>query len=518
MSIAAGEERSERVMSARAKTKNRRIGRSVPGPTSSVVIVGAGLGGLSAALHLAGAGRHVTVVERAAEPGGRAGIIRDHGYRFDTGPTVLTMPELIAEALAAVGENLTDRLTLHRLDPAYRARFADGTSLDVRADVDATAEGIRTLCGPREAAGFERFVAHLRRLYAVEMPHFIERNLDSPAQLFGSPLVRLALLGGFRRLDRQIARFFTDDRLRRLFSFQAMYAGLAPAQALAIYAVISYMDCVAGVYFPDGGMHAVPEALAAAAAAHGVTLRHNTAVTRVEVAGGRAHAVITADGERIPADVVVINADLPGAARELLPPGYAPRRTRRMRYAPSAVVLHAGSPARYPDAAHHTIHFGRAWDETFAEVVERAELMTDPSFLLTTPTRTDPALAPADRQTYYALFPAPNLARATIDWTARADSYRDHMIDTIESRGYPGFRAGIECSHLHTPADWAAQGLAAGTPFGAAHTFAQTGPFRPPTLDRGIENLVYTGTNTQPGVGVPMVLVSGRLAAARITG
>lgn len=492
--------------------------RTVPGPTSSVVIVGAGLGGLSAALHLAAAGRNVTVVERAAVPGGRAGIIHDHGYLFDTGPTVLTMPELVAEPLAAVGERLEDWIRLHRLDPAYRARFADGSTLDVRSDAAAMSDEIRTVCGPHEAAAYERFVRYLQHLYALEMPHFIERNLDSATQLVGLPLARLALAGGFRRLDRKIAQFFKDERLRRLFSFQAMYAGLAPSQALAIYAVISYMDCVAGVYFPEGGVHAVPKALAGAAATHGVRFRYNTAVTRIEVSGGRARAVITSDEDRIPADAVVVNADLPTAARDLLPPGYAPRRLRRMRYAPSAVVLHAGSSARYPDSTHHAIHFGRAWAETFAEVVDRAELMTDPSFLLTTPTHTDPSLAPPDRQTYYALFPAPNLARPTIDWTARAPSYRDHMIDTIEARGYPGFRDGIECAYLSTPADWAAQGIAAGAPFGAAHTFAQTGPFRPATLDRGIENLVYAGTNTQPGVGVPMVLVSGRLAAQRITG
>jgi phytoene desaturase len=144
--------------------------------------------------------------------------------------------------------------------------------------------------------------------------------------------------------------------------------------------------------------------------------------------------------------------------------------------------------------------------------------MSDPSFLLTTPTFTDPSLAPADRHTYCALFPVPNLVRRTIDWDTVADRYREHILDTLESRGYKGFRDGIECSYFVTPSDWLAQGLAAGAPFAASHRFTQTGPFRPPTLDRTIENLVYAGSNTQPGVGVPMVLVSGRLAAQRVTG
>lgn len=493
--------------------------RTVTGPTDSVVVVGAGLGGLSAALHLAGAGRHVTVVEREAVPGGRAGLIRDHGYHFDTGPTVLTMPELLEAPLNAVGENLSGWLTLHRLDPAYRARFADGSTLDVRADVDEMAEGIAAVCGSRDADGYRRFVDYLRRLYAVEMPHFIDRNLDSPLQLAGPPALRLLAMGAFGRLGNKVADYVQDARLRRLFSFQAMYAGLAPAKALAIYCVITYMDCVRGVYFPEGGMHAVPRALAGAAARHGVEFRYGTTVARVELNGGRATGVITTDGERIPADVVVVNADLPTAYGELLPPGYTPRRVKRLRYSPSAVVLHVGSPHAWDHAGHHTIDFGTEWDRTFGQIIDRGETMSDPSFLLTTPTRTDPSLAPANRHTHYVLFPAPNLQHARpIDWDRERSRYRDHIVETLEKRGYTGFGDDIESEHLVTPHEWAAQGLAAGAPFAAAHRFGQTGPFRSPTLDRTIGNLVFAGSNTQPGVGVPMVLVSGRLAAQRITG
>jgi len=271
-------------------------------------------------------------------------------------------------------------------------------------------------------------------------------------------------------------------------------------------------------------MHAVPRALAGAAAAHGVRFRYNTTVTRVDVAGGRATGVITAAGERIPADVVVVNADLPTAYRELLPPGYTPWRVKRLRYSPSAVVLHTGAPVARAagwDALHHTIDFGRAWDSTFRELRE-GSVMTDPSFLLTTPTITDSSLAPSDRHIHYTLFPAPNLAhragRRRPRWEEDRSRYRDHMVATLEARGYTGFGSDIEVEHLVTPAEWRAQGLAAGAPFGAAHTFAQTGPFRMPTLDPHVENLVFAGSNTQPGVGVPMVLISGRLAAARITG
>jgi phytoene desaturase len=189
-----------------------------------------------------------------------------------------------------------------------------------------------------------------------------------------------------------------------------------------------------------------------------------------------------------------------------------------LRYSPSAVVLHVGSATGYDDMAHHTIEFGTRWEQTFAEVIDKGRLMSDPSFLLTCPTTTDPSLAPPNRHGYYALFPAPNVSRRGIDWSQRRDKYRERILDTIEERGYEQFRDGIECLHMVTPDDWRAQGIAAGAPFAAAHSFRQTGPFRPPTLDRQVENLVFAGSNTQPGVGVPMVLVSGRLAAQRVTG
>jgi phytoene desaturase len=252
-----------------------------------------------------------------------------------------------------------------------------------------------------------------------------------------------------------------------------------------------------------------------------VTIRFNTTVASIEVQGGRARAVHTSAGERIPADVVVVNADLPTAYRSLLPPGYTPRRVRKLRYSPSAVVLHAGSRAEYEHAAHHTVTFGSAWESTFEQVIDRGELMSDPSFLVTQPTLTDPSLAPPGKHAYFALFPTPNLdapRRNASSWDDGGAAYRDEIVATLEERGYPGFGAAIECEHLVTPADWHAQGLASGAPFAAAHTFGQTGPFRPSTLDRRVENLVFCGSNTQPGVGVPMVLVSGRLAAARVTG
>jgi phytoene desaturase len=495
----------------------RTVLRTVPGSSGRVVVIGAGLGGLAATLRLVGAGRQVTVLERAAVPGGRAGLLESAGYRFDTGPAVLTMPELIEQAFSWVGERLADRLELLPLSPAYRASFADGSAIDVYADPDRMEQQIAETISARDAAGYRQLVGFLRRLYLLEHRHFIDRNLDSPLQLLGTAGLRLLAMGGLRRLAPKVGEYLADERLRRIFSFQAMYAGLAPQDALAIYAVIAYMDTVAGVYFPRGGMHALPRAMAAAASAHGAEFRYGVEANRIEVAGGRAIAVHAGDGERIPADVVVVNADLPTAYRRLLDPGRAPRRLDRLRYSPSCVLLHAGSRRRYSQLAHHTIFFGRAWRSTFREIIDDGRLMSDPSFLVSNPSGTDPTLAPAGRHCYYVLFPAPN-ARAAVDWPAITDAYRQEMHARLHARGLTDFADSLDVEVTVTPADWERQGLAAGTPFAAAHTFAQSGPFRFPTLDRRIENLVFCGSNTQPGVGVPMVLLSGKLAAERILG
>ena len=494
-----------------------RTPRTVTGPTDHVVVVGAGLAGLSAAMRLAGAGRSVTVLEREARPGGRAGqweaTTADGTYRVDTGPTVLTMPDLIADAFDSLGEEMSDWLTLHPVAPLYRSFYPDGSVLDVHADVDEMAEEIRTVIGPEEAAGYRRYVDFVSQLYRYEMTDFIDRNIDSPLDLLTPNLAKLVAIGGFRKLAPKVREYLKDPRTERVFSFQAMYAGLSPYDALAIYAVIAYMDSVAGVYFPEGGMHAVPEAMARAAVAHGVDIRYSTTVTKVETQGDRAVAVHTDTGERIPADVVVLNPDLPVAYRDLL--GRSPWPVRRLDYSPSCFLLLAGSSASYSKIAHHNIHFGRSWKGVFDELIDQRRLMSDPSLLVTNPTHSDPSLAPNGKEVYYVLFPTPNMD-APIDWVKETPRYREEVIRTLEERGYRGFGDAIEVESITTPLEWQERGMERGAPFASAHSFTQTGPFRPGNLWG--ENVVFTGSGTQPGVGVPMVLISGRLAAERVTG
>ena len=489
--------------------------KQIKGPSDHVVVVGAGYAGLSAALRLAGAGRKVTIIERESVPGGRSGLLKRDGYSFDTGPTVLTMPSLINDAFNCVGEELKDWVELMPLKPLYRAFYDDGSQIDVHANTEEMEAEISRTVSSAEAAGYRKYVDFVTKLYKYEMNDFIDRNIDSPLNLLTPNLARLVALGGFRKLQPKVNQYLKDPRLQKVYSFQAMYAGVSPQQALAIYAVIAYMDSVNGVFFPKGGMHAVPVALAAAAQKHGVEIKYSTSVTKIDFENGRAKAVITDKGERIACDAVVLNPDLPVAWRDLL--GQTPRSVKRLRYSPSCVTMLIGSSKKYDHIAHHNIHFGKSWDGVFDELINKKQLMSDPSVLVTVPTHDDPDLAPPGKQSYYVLYPTPNLT-ADIDWRKESKPYRDQMIRTLEERGYDGFGDAIEVEHLTTPLEWEAMGMEAGAPFASAHTFFQTGPFRPSNLAKGFENVVFTGSGTQPGVGVPMVLISGRLAAERIVG
>jgi phytoene desaturase len=488
--------------------------RTVGGSSDHVVVVGAGLAGLAAALHLAGRGRAVTVVERGDVPGGRVGRLDIDGYRIDTGPTVLTMPDVIDETFAAVGETTADRLELAPVDPAYRALFADGSALDVHSDRDAMAAEIERLAGPSEAQGYLRLRDWLARLYAVEFDGFIASNFDSPLSMLTPQLARLAALGGFGRWDRVVKRFISDPRLHRIFTFQALYAGVPPQRALAVYAVIAYMDTIAGVYFPRGGMRALPDALAAAASDAGVQFRYGATVSGLDRRNDRIRAVDTDQGERIHADAVVLTTELPDTYRLL---GRTPRRLLPLRPSPSAVVAHVGCRSPGRQLPHHHILFGDAWEQTFTDIIDDGVVMRDPSLLVTRPTAGDATLAPDGRDLLYVLAPAPNLLRGRVDWATTGGSYAEGMLAAVADR-LPELGDDAQLLHVVNPEDWAKQGMAAGTPFALAHTFAQTGPFRPANLVRGVDNVVLAGSSTVPGVGVPTALLSGRLAADRITG
>ncbi|MFE1595223.1 phytoene desaturase family protein [Nocardia sp. NPDC058705] len=533
------------------------------GQANQVVVVGAGLAGLAAALHLRGDGHEVTVLERADHPGGRVGRYRFDDYEIDSGATVLTLPEVIDDALAAVGHTRDSvDLRIHRLTPAYHARFADGSDIRVFDDADQMAAEVESACGPGEARNYRRLRDWLGRIYDAEFDEFMNADFDSPLDMVRTPRARAALaalakLGGFGKLGPRVRSYLHDERLTRLFTFQALYAGMSPDDALAIYGAIPNMDTCLGVYFPEGGMRAITAALAEAFTDAGGRLVLNAEVDGIDYAPGmrllsgaqdpakgavsrdaispqgirveaptrsrHAEAVRTVDGRCYPCDAVVLTADIGSL------PQFGLRHRRGLRASPSAVVAHGTIPAdiaaQWPVQAHHTIDFGAAWAQTFAEIAARkgrGRLMSDPSLLLTRPALTDPGQfvdrASGRFEPLSVLAPCPNLNAAPLDWERLGPFYLRELLGVLEQRGYTGITEHFHVDHLDTPATWAAQGMIAGTPFSIAHLFRQTGPFRPRNLPRGVDNVVLAGCGTTPGVGVPTTLLSGKLAAARITG
>ncbi|MFI6480992.1 phytoene desaturase family protein [Nonomuraea sp. NPDC050663] len=474
----------------------RRAGRTV--------VIGAGLAGLSAAVHLAAAGREVVVVEARDEPGGCCAVAGLGSHNFDVGPSVLTMPGLLAETFAAAGEDMDSWLPLRRLDPSYRLAFADGSHLDVVPELEAMTDHVRELCGPAEAARYRRYRDLLERMFREEWPAFIDADMTRLRSLARPlALLRLASMGGFRRLDRLAAAHLTDERLIRAHTFQALYAGMSPQRALGIYAVIAHMDTVGGVYFPrSGGMHAVPAALAALLEKLQVPILYGTRAVQVTTGGQGVTGVRLDSGEHLTATHAVMAGDR-FTARSILPRGAADWRLTRPRFSPSCLVLHIALDRRPPGQAHHTLHFGRAWESTF-EALERGRPQPDPSILLTCPDDDQPKLS--------ALEPAPNLTGA--DWRQLRPRLEERLLGRLEELGY-GDLSGRPRLVLDPPA-WQRLGHTAGTPFALDHRFTQTAWFRPSGAAPRVPGLHFAGMHTAPGVGVPPVLVSGRLAARRI--
>lgn len=493
---------------------------ALPAPETSalreVIVVGAGLGGLAAAIRLAAQGYRVRVLERHATPGGRCGLWESEGFRFDTGPTLLLMTDYLRRVFSDAGRRLEDYLELRQLDPNYRVYFADGQTLDVTSRINEMLEGVERIepgVGPR----FLRFLADTSKLYTIGLAAFVDRNVHRRRDFFnlrnGLLLLRARAM---ERLQAMVGRFFRDERLQQAFSFQSLYLGLSPYKSPAIYSLLPYTEVAGGLYFPMGGMHAIPAALARLAGELGVEIEYGQEVTALERRANRIEAVRLANGQRLDADLVLVNADLPYAYETLLGEPYA--GIDRFEFSCSAFLMYLGVDRLYPALPHHNLivpaDLRRACDDIF----DRHQVPAEPAFYICNPNKTDPSLAPAGMENLYVLVPVPSQDPAhPIDWAVEGPRLEAEMLERLERFGLTDLGRHVVTKRTFTPADFERQlGATRGEAFGLAHCIDQVGYFRPHNRHAECDNLFFVGQSTHPGCGVPMVLISSRLVVERM--
>lgn len=476
---------------------------------TSVVIVGAGVGGLTLAARLAHAGYRVTVVEKNAEPGGRVSRIVKDGFHFDMGPTILLMPDVYVSFFRDLGRDIAHYVQLEAMRTNYRVYFPDGSTLDVTPDQARMEAGLEAI-EPGSAKGFRAFMATSGERYWTSRKAFVERRYDHVFQFLNPSMALTALrIGALGRLYSDVSRHFRDERLRQTFSFQSMYLGTSPTESPATFSLLPWTELFEGILFPKGGIYALIQAFQRVGTELGVQWRFSAPVAKVDDAG-----VTLASGERIDADLVVVNADLAGAVGTLVDD---PRRYDRAKYTSSAVMFYIGLDRQLPGFEHHSVFFGEEYLESFDALFRRGELPGDPAFYTALPNRSDPSLAPPGGDALYVLVPAPSLPA---DGEARdlgVAALRERVLDRIGARAGFDLRPHIVTETVFTPKDWRDTfGLARGACFGLAHDVLRVGALRPAPKAPGHDNVYYVGASTRPGTGVPLVMIGARLVADQI--
>lgn len=473
-----------------------------------VVVIGAGLGGLSAALRLQGLGCDVTVLDQRERPGGRAYQLRDGGFTWDTGPSLVTMPWVLEEAFAAGGLDLHREVDLVPLDPYYRIRWAqDPRALDFTARERMPEQLARF--SERDARAFEPFMRALAPIYEDGIIDAGRRAFESPGDLVRL-LPRMARMRAALPLHRFVSRHFEHPRVREAFSFHSLFIGGDPFRVPAIYAALVYLQFLDGVHYARGGVYSIVEAMA-----RGLDdLRCGERVERIETAGGRVTGVVTAGGERLAADVVVSNADVL-ASHELL--GARPP-LRRLRPTMSCFLLYLGTDRPFPELFHHTLLVGGGYRDFIADVTRRGRVGRTFSTYVHAPARTEPAMAAPGGDSLCVLLPVPSLRGSRVRWEHEAGSLRDALVRDLETTfGLEGLDASVRVEHHMTPLDFARElGAVDGNAFGVEPTLHQSAWLRPPNRDRGVAGLYRVGGGTHPGAGVPGVLLGAEITAGLV--
>lgn len=468
------------------------------------VVIGAGLGGLAVALRLQSLGFDVEVLERRDAPGGRASRLATDGFTWDTGPSLITMPWVLEQTFAAGGLDLAREVTLRRLDPLYRIHWAsDERRFDFWSEPERLREEVARF-STRDARRVDAFLDALAPIYREAILGAGQRAFGDP-RAFLALLPRMAALRAVEPLYRFVGRFFSDPRVREVFSFHSLFIGGDPFRVPAIYGALVYLQILNGGWYADGGVYSLVEAMA-----RPLAVRCGVQVEAVETTAGRVRAVRLAGGERIAADVVVSNADVL-RTHELL--GTAPPR-RRMRPTMSCFLLYLGLSRALAPLLHHTLVVGDGYREFIRAVTRGRELPRSLSLYLHAPARTEPAMAPPGGDSLAILLPVPNLT-APIDWARAAEELREAVIDELARVFDAGdLRADVRVEHRMTPLDFAREfGAVDGNAFSIEPTLMQSAYLRAPNRVRGVAGMYHVGAGTHPGAGIPGVLMGAKVTA-----
>ena len=482
------------------------------------IVIGAGFGGIAAALRLRAKGYAVTLVDRCAALGGRAQVYEREGFRHDAGPTVITAPFLFEELFALFGERFADQVKLVPLTPWYRFQFADGDTFDYGGTLEATLAEIERI-EPRDRAGYLALLEHSRRIYDIGFTQLSAQ----PFHRLGTMLRQVPHLLGLRNYEtvwQMVSRHLVSDKLRRAFSIQPLLVGGNPFDTTSIYGLIHFLERAHGVHFAMGGTGAVTQALGGLMQRQGVEVRLGATVERIRIEQGVARGIELADGTVLDADVVVSDADAAHLYRDLVPRAEQALATRvklsQAHYSMGLFVMYFGTTRMYPDVAHHTIWMGERYRELLEDIFHRQKLAEDFSLYVHRPTATDPSFAPAGQDSFYVLCPVPNL-QAGIDWATEGPRLRDRIVDALERTMLPGLKASITADFYKTPEDFRDEYRSVhGAGFSVAPIFRQSAWFRFHNKSESVRNLYLVGAGTHPGAGVPGVLCSAKVIDALI--
>jgi phytoene desaturase len=477
------------------------------------------MGSLAAAIRLGAMGFDVEVFEKNAQLGGRVGRLEEDGFTFDTGPSLLLMTDTYRELFDFAGRDLDDYVGLIPLDGQYRVNFGDGDALTIRRTLPELIKELERI-EPGVTPRFYRFLEDACGKYRLGRTEFVERDFEGARDFFGLRNLRLLLrTRALNNYYRSVSRFFRTEKLRQAFSLQTMYLGLSPFRAPAVYSLLPYTELAEdGLWFPEGGMYALIEAMERLATELGVRLHLNCPVERVVVTKGLARGV-RVGGDEIEADAVLVGADLPYAYRELLAGSadedFRLRGREKLDYTASAFMLYLGIDRKLEGMLHHNFYLSKRYRENFEAIFRDRRLPEDPSFYAVVPSRTQPSMAPAGMESLFVLVPVPHLG-GEVDWEREGAAFKERVYGLLLER------CGIERDRVvfekeRTPLDWRGDyNLEEGAAFGIGHGILQVGYFRPPMVSRSVSKLYFVGASTRPGTGVPLVTIGARLVADRI--